>query len=60
MRTDAAARSRITRRRITLKDKSSINRYTVGVRLSLFVPKIVVEATQAEVRSYAAKVSFGF
>jgi len=44
----------------TLTDRSNINRYTVGVRLSLLVPKLVVEATQAEVRSYAAKVSIGF
>jgi hypothetical protein len=44
----------------TLTDRSNLNRYTVGVRLSLLVPKLVVEATQAEVRSYAAKVSFGF
>ena len=44
----------------TLTDKSSMNRYTVGVRLSLLVPKLVVEATQAEVRSYAAKISIGF
>ena len=45
---------------ITLSDKSSVNRYTAGVRLNLFLPKIVIEATQAEERSYAAKVSFGF
>lgn len=44
----------------TLTDRSNLNRYTVGVRLSLLVPKLVLEATQAEVRSYAAKVSFGF
>jgi hypothetical protein len=44
----------------TLTDKSNFNRYTVGVRFSLFLPKIAIEATQAEVRSYAAKVSFGF
>jgi hypothetical protein len=44
----------------TLRDRSNMNRYTVGVRLSLLVPKLVVEATQAEVRSYAAKVSIGF
>jgi hypothetical protein len=43
-----------------LTDKSSVNRYTAGVRLSLLVPKLVVEVTQAEVRSYAAKVSIGF
>jgi hypothetical protein len=45
---------------LTLHDTSEMNRITAGVRLSLFVPKIVVEATQAEVRSYAAKVSIGF
>lgn len=44
----------------TLTDKSSMNRYTVGVRLSLLFPKLVIEATQAEVRSYAAKISIGF
>jgi hypothetical protein len=44
----------------TLFDKSSFNRYTAGVRLSLMVPKLVIEVTQAEVRSYAAKVSIGF
>jgi hypothetical protein len=36
-----------------------INRYTVGVRISMLLPKIVLEATQAEERSYSAKVSFG-
>lgn len=45
---------------ITLHDTSDMNRVTLGLRISLFVPKIVVEATQAEVRSYAAKVSIGF
>ena len=44
----------------TLADTSNINRYTAGVRFSLLVPKIVIEATQAEVRSYAAKISVGF
>ncbi len=43
----------------SLHDDSSFNRYTVGVKLSLLIPKIVIEATQAEERSYAAKVSFG-
>lgn len=43
-----------------LSDRSSFNRYTAGVRLSLMVPKLVLEVTQAEVRSYAAKVSIGF
>jgi hypothetical protein len=45
---------------IVLTDESETNRYTVGLRLSLLLPKIVIEATQAEERSYAAKVSFGF
>jgi hypothetical protein len=44
---------------VRLSDKSDQNRYTVGVRFSLFIPKIVVEATQGEVRSYAAKISLG-
>lgn len=44
---------------VTLSDRSDMNRYTVGVRLSFFIPKIVIEATQAEVRSYSAKVSLG-
>lgn len=42
-----------------LTDESTTNRITLGVKLSLFIPKIVVEATQGEERSYAAKVSFG-
>ena len=43
-----------------LKAKTDINRLTVGLRISLLVPKLTVEATQGEVRSYAAKVSVGF
>ncbi|HKO59391.1 MAG TPA: hypothetical protein VJ276_26220 [Thermoanaerobaculia bacterium] len=54
------SRGTITGSSIVLTDKSDINRYTVGVRVNLFLPKITVEATQAEERSYAAKVSFGF
>jgi len=57
MKLDARGRLSPT---IVLTDDSSVNRYTVGVKLSLLLPKIVVEATQAEERSYAAKVSFGF
>ncbi|MBK5260866.1 MAG: hypothetical protein JJE51_14845 [Thermoanaerobaculia bacterium] len=45
---------------ILLTDKSDSNRYTLGVRISLIFPKLVVEATQAEERSYSAKVSVGF
>jgi len=58
MRTDASGS--IDTKNFTLKDKSSINRYTAGVRVSLFVPKLVVEATQAERRSYSAKISVGW
>ncbi len=45
---------------VTLADRSDVNRYTAGLRLSLFVPKFVIEATQGEQRSYAAKISVGF
>lgn len=45
---------------VTLTDQSNFNRYTAGLRLSLFLPKFVIEATQAERRSYAAKISVGF
>ncbi|HUP45602.1 MAG TPA: hypothetical protein VM779_08835 [Thermoanaerobaculia bacterium] len=45
---------------IVLHDESDIDRITVGARLSLGVPKLVVEATQAEERSYSAKLSIGF
>jgi hypothetical protein len=43
-----------------LADQSNTTRYTLGVRVSMLVPKLTVEATQADRRSYAAKVSFGF
>ena len=42
-----------------LRDRHDAARITVGVKLSLFVPKLVVEATQGAERTYAAKVSFG-
>jgi hypothetical protein len=45
---------------VHLTDKSTFDRMTLGVRINLVVPKITIEATQAEVRSYSAKVSFGF
>jgi hypothetical protein len=45
---------------ITLEDESDIMRYTVGVRITMLLPKLVVEATQAEERSYSAKISIGF
>lgn len=44
---------------LPLEHQSDFNRYTAGVRISLMVPKIAVEVTQAEERSYAAKISFG-
>ena len=44
----------------TLTDESDVNRITVGVRVSLLLPKIAIEATQGEERSFAAKVSIGF
>lgn len=45
---------------IVLTDESDIDRITVGARLSLGIPKLVVEATQAEERAYSAKLSIGF
>ena len=45
---------------ITLTDSADVTRYTAGVRFSLIIPKLVIEATKAQVQSYAAKISFGF
>ena len=59
-RTNATGTVTTSSQTFTLDDRSNINRYTAGVRFSLLVPKIVVEVTQAEVRSYAAKISVGF
>jgi len=44
---------------LDLSDRSDHSRVTVGLRFSLFVPKIVVEATQGEERTYSAKISLG-
>lgn len=45
---------------VRLDDEFDTQRITVGVRLSLLIPKIVVEATQGENdRTYAAKISLG-
>jgi hypothetical protein len=44
---------------VHLRDKADHERYTIGVRLSMLLPKIVVEASQGEERSYTAKISFG-
>jgi hypothetical protein len=43
----------------SLTDQSDSTRITIGARLSLLLPKFIVEVTQGEVRSYAAKVSLG-
>ncbi|HEY6140207.1 MAG TPA: hypothetical protein VI670_20835 [Thermoanaerobaculia bacterium] len=59
-RTNATGTIIVPTNTITLTDTSNINRYTAGVRFSLLVPKIVIEATRAEVTSYAAKISVGF
>ena len=55
-RSDAEGRITDT---LVFHDEADANRITVGVKLSLLLPKIVVEATQGEERSYSAKVSFG-
>jgi hypothetical protein len=44
---------------VELSDRFDKQRTTLGVKFSLLVVKFVVEATQSEERSYAAKVSFG-
>jgi hypothetical protein len=59
MRSDATGRITIPAVARELRDEFDQNRYTIGVRLSMLLPKIVIEATQGEERSYAAKVSFG-
>jgi len=59
-RTNATGTIVVPANTVTLTDVSNINRYTAGVRFSLLVPKIVIEATRAEVTSYAAKISVGF
>jgi len=44
---------------LTLRDNSSGTRFTLGLRLSFAIPKIVFEASQGEERSYSAKISVG-
>jgi hypothetical protein len=58
-RSDAEGRVLTPTNTLVFTDKADSNRITVGVKLSLLLPKIVIEATQGEERSYAAKVSFG-
>jgi hypothetical protein len=57
MRTDSRG---IVTPTFSLHERGDNNRYTLGLRLSLLVPKLAIEATQAEQRSYAAKLSVGF
>ena len=59
-RTNATGTVTTSSSTFTLDDTSNINRYTAGLRFSMPGPKIVFEATQAEVRSYAAKIAVGF
>jgi hypothetical protein len=58
-RSDSEGRIRSGFGDVTLLDESDRSRFTLGLKLSLLIPKIVIEATQGEERSYAAKVSFG-
>lgn len=44
---------------IHLVDEFDHERYTAGVRISMLVPKLVVEASQGEELTYSVKVSFG-
>lgn len=44
---------------LELSDTFNEQRVTLGAKFSLLVLRFVVEATQSEERSYAAKVSFG-
>lgn len=46
-------------RLFSMQSEDDTHRVTVGVRLSLLIPKIVIEAVQGEERTYAAKVSLG-
>lgn len=53
------AEGRVTTPELVFRDRHEDQRVTLGLKLSLLLPKIVIEATQAEKRSYAAKISFG-
>lgn len=44
---------------INLVDEFDHERYTVGVRISMLLPKLVLEATQGQELTYSAKVSLG-
>lgn len=44
---------------IVLQDEFDQERFTVGLRVSFLVPKLVIEATQADELTYSAKFSLG-
>lgn len=58
-RSDAEGRVNVGTNTLTFTDQGDSNRVTLGVRVSMFIPKLVIEATQGHERSYAAKISFG-
>lgn len=61
MRTDAVGKIFIRNLEVLrLLDEANSERYTLGVRISMLLPKITVEATQGEELMYSAKVSIGF
>ena len=61
MRTDSIGRILLRGNEILrLEDEAQSERYTLGVRISMLLPKITVEATQGEELVYSAKVSIGF
>lgn len=45
---------------LTLRDRSTLTRYTLGAAINLLILRVNIEANQAEMRSYGARVSFGF
>lgn len=61
MRTDAEGKVFVRDIEVLrLMDEAEDERYTVGARISLLLPKISVEATQGEELTYSAKISLGF
>ena len=57
--TDAEGRVLMPTETRVLQDDSSASRFTLGLKISFFIPKLVFEATKGEETSYAAKISFG-
>lgn len=44
---------------LELEDEATTSRFTAGLKVSLFIPKIVVEVVHGEEVSFSAKVAFG-